>query len=162
MIQTTQRLSQKLQLQTGQLFFPASKSVPKKQAVFNGIEKTTVLTICKSISSWVIIATTSKTKDITDHEHRKPRSGRRSVDNCKASQVVTLRNPCNEKELTPLRIATWNVTSMYKIGKIQNVIQEMNRLKLDILRISEVKATQSGQFQTTNLLKWSQHKFEIF
>lgn len=38
-----------------------------------------------------------------------------------------------------VRIATWNVRSMYEAGKLANAIQEMNRMNIDIMGVSEVR-----------------------
>lgn len=38
-----------------------------------------------------------------------------------------------------VRIATWNVRSLFKAGKLANAEQEMRRLKIDILGMSEVR-----------------------
>ncbi|XP_050497514.1 craniofacial development protein 2-like [Diabrotica virgifera virgifera] len=84
----------------------------------------------------------------TDHGHRKTRSGRRgnSHDN-RASQVVTRRNPCFKDAIN---IGTWNVRSMYEPGKMNNIIQEMQRLNIDILGISDTRWSSSGSFATNN------------
>lgn len=42
------------------------------------------------------------------------------------------------------RIGTWNVRSLYVAGKVQNLLQEISRLKVDIMGVSEVKWTSSG------------------
>lgn len=47
-----------------------------------------------------------------------------------------------------LRIGTWNVKSMYEPGKMHNVIQEMQRLKMNILGISETRWAGQGQIPT--------------
>ena len=36
------------------------------------------------------------------------------------------------------RISTWNVRTMLQKGKINNLINEMNQMRLDVLGISEV------------------------
>ena len=41
------------------------------------------------------------------------------------------------------RIATWNVRTMYQSGKMDNVLKEMKRLKINILGVCEVRWTQS-------------------
>lgn len=96
--------------------------------------------------------------DLTDHENRKSRSGRRGNLKYRASQVVNQRNPCSTKRRTTsndglkttntrLRICTWNVRSLYQAGKLDNLLQEMNRLAIDILGISELRWKGSGMCQ---------------
>lgn len=43
-----------------------------------------------------------------------------------------------------LRIATWNVRSMWQAGKLDNVIQEMETMRLDILGLCETRWTGCG------------------
>ncbi|KAF2885479.1 hypothetical protein ILUMI_20687 [Ignelater luminosus] len=47
-----------------------------------------------------------------------------------------------------IRISTWIVKSLYKPGKMHNGFQEMQRLNMDVLGISDVKCLDSGQFST--------------
>ena len=95
----------------------------------------------------------------TDHGYRRPRSGRGGISQIyhRASQVVTQRNPCDtsNKEFIRInthifRICTWNVKTMYEAGKVQNAIQEMNRLSITALGISEMRWTGSGQCTVGN------------
>ena len=44
-----------------------------------------------------------------------------------------------------LRIASWNVRTMYETGKSAQLSREMQRYKVDILGISETHWIQSGQ-----------------
>lgn len=84
------------------------------------------------------MANTTNRKVFTDHGYRNPGSGRGGkTKDCKASQVVNLRNPC--------KIATWNVKTLYQAGKVHNAIKEMNRLNIKILGISEMRWPGSGQ-----------------
>lgn len=39
----------------------------------------------------------------------------------------------------PFKVATWNVRSLLQAGKLANVIQEMDRLKINIIGLSETK-----------------------
>jgi len=60
-----------------------------------------------------------------------------------------MRNPCKKKKVNdnqsikvskkPIKLCTWNVRTMFKAGKINNAIAEMNRLKIDIMGISEMR-----------------------
>lgn len=77
-------------------------------------------------------------KNLTDHGTRMPRSGRRSN---KASQVVNLRNPCAK-----FKIGTWNVKTLIKTGKVEELKQEMKRAELDILGICETRWAGNGDF----------------
>ena len=45
---------------------------------------------------------------------------------------------------TILRIGTWNVRTLYQKGKVDNVSQEMNRMNLNILGLSEVRWKGAG------------------
>ena len=38
-----------------------------------------------------------------------------------------------------LKFATWNVRTLYQAGKFDNILQGMDRLKLDILGLSETQ-----------------------
>lgn len=44
-----------------------------------------------------------------------------------------------------MKIGTWNVKSIYEAGKVHNVIQEMQRLKVNIMGISETRWANSGE-----------------
>jgi len=44
-----------------------------------------------------------------------------------------------------LKIATWNVRTLYQAGKFDSILQEMDRLKLDILGLSETRWTDDGK-----------------
>lgn len=56
----------------------------------------------------------------------------------------------NKKQQTTMRMGTWNVNSMYEAGKIQNTIQEMERLDLNILGISEMRWPHAGTTKVNN------------
>jgi len=46
-------------------------------------------------------------------------------------------------------IGTWNVRSLSQAGKLENILQEMNRMKIDILGIAETFCDGVADFQTT-------------
>lgn len=50
----------------------------------------------------------------------------------------------------PLRIGTWNVRSLFDAGKLANLTQEMNRLKLDILGVAETWWPDAGECEVQN------------
>uniref|UniRef100_A0A8D8LPD3 Craniofacial development protein 2 n=1 Tax=Cacopsylla melanoneura TaxID=428564 RepID=A0A8D8LPD3_9HEMI len=49
-----------------------------------------------------------------------------------------------------LKIATWNVKTIFQEGKLENLEKEMSRLKLDIVGISESRLKGSGQMKCKN------------
>ena len=53
--------------------------------------------------------------------------------------------PTTSSSNKSLRIASWNVRTMYEAGKSSQVTNQMRRYKLDILGISETHWIQSGQ-----------------
>lgn len=106
----------------------------------------------------------------TDHDVRNTRSGRggNSQIDYRASQVVSLRNPCKANDIITSkkaqnivkshtriennkirthRIGTWNVRSLFMAGKLDNAVREMHRLKINILGLSEVRWPGSGKCQ---------------
>ena len=44
-----------------------------------------------------------------------------------------------------LKIGTWNVRTLYQPDKLENLIQEMQNMKLDILGIAETHWTEEGK-----------------
>ena len=62
-------------------------------------------------------------------------------------QVISDRYPatvCRTNNLNK-RIATWNVKTMYQSGKMDNIMMEMKRMKINIFGVCEVRWTQSGK-----------------
>ena len=53
--------------------------------------------------------------------------------------------PSSNKDL---RIGSWNVRTLYEVGKTAQVIQEMQKYRLDILGISETHWSQAGEKRT--------------
>lgn len=100
------------------------------------------------------------------HGNRKPRSGRGGISRLDhgASQVVSQRNPCEERtnkgatilktgksknknknNTTLTRIATWNIKTLYKAGKLTTVAMEMRRMGIEVLGLSEVRWPNAGE-----------------
>ena len=48
-----------------------------------------------------------------------------------------------------MKIATWNVRTLHQDGKLENVEQEMDRLNIDILGLSEVRWKGAGSYRTS-------------
>ncbi|KAF0730470.1 craniofacial development protein 2-like [Aphis craccivora] len=44
------------------------------------------------------------------------------------------------------RLATWNVRTLLQCGKLENLKIEMDKMKIDILGISEMRWPKSGDF----------------
>ena len=70
--------------------------------------------------------------------------GRRQADS--RCNTATVRDHNREKK----RIATWNVRSLIREGKAENVAAEAERMKLDILGVSEVRWSGVGQINVGN------------
>ena len=49
---------------------------------------------------------------------------------------------------TAIKLATWNVRTLFQCGKLENLKQEMNRLQLNILGICETRWTDAGSFRS--------------
>jgi exonuclease III len=50
-----------------------------------------------------------------------------------------------------LHLATWNVRTLYQAGKLENVKQEMKRLRITILGMSETRWSDSGLINTDSM-----------
>ena len=68
-----------------------------------------------------------------------------------SSQVATDRQSgteclkkVNKNNLAMQRIATWNVRTLYQKDQLENVMQEMQRLEIDVLGLSEARWTDTG------------------
>jgi len=61
---------------------------------------------------------------------------------CKLSNVNRIKtkndnvNKLNKRNL-PITVGTWNVRSLRQVGKLENVLMEINRMKVDIMGIAE-------------------------
>ncbi|KAG1679705.1 Craniofacial development protein 2 [Nymphon striatum] len=56
----------------------------------------------------------------------------------------------DRKKKDSIKIATWNVRTLYQKGKLDNVNQEMDRMNLNILGLSEVRWTGAGSQKINN------------
>ena len=59
----------------------------------------------------------------------------------RAFQVINMRNPYNKegKKKRPQKVGCWNVKTMLRAGKLENVKHEMTRLGINIMGISETR-----------------------
>lgn len=64
---------------------------------------------------------------------------------CHVQQVTPDRHQAAVRNKEPLRMGTWNVRTMSETGKLENVKREMDRLKINILGISEMRWTGAGK-----------------
>ena len=57
------------------------------------------------------------------------------------------------------RIATWNVTTLFQIGKLENVEREMNRLRVDMLGLSVIRWPEVGieQMDTGGIFMYARY-----
>ena len=68
---------------------------------------------------------------------------------------------CKVNTRKPVRLATWNVRTLYQSGKLDNVKQEMERLKINILGISETRWKDCGELKSdTAIITTSQEKLQ--
>lgn len=91
-------------------------------------------------------------RDTTVHTNREEGTG---LGNCRAvgdedsGLNLSRRSKFDGDGLKPqnsaLRIGTWNVRTLYRPGKLENCLMQMDDLKLDILGISEVRWTDNGK-----------------
>ncbi|GFO09607.1 endonuclease exonuclease phosphatase domain containing protein [Plakobranchus ocellatus] len=59
------------------------------------------------------------------------------------------------------KIVTWNVCKLHQKGKLENVVKEMDRIKLNILRLAEERWTEAGSMKPgskTHLLRETTHE----
>lgn len=76
-------------------------------------------------------------------------NGTSSGRNSYVTQVASDRHQATAQKLH-LRIGTWNVRTLYRAGQLENVAQEMNRTKLDILGLCETRWSGNGRLELEN------------
>lgn len=65
-----------------------------------------------------------------------------------AQQVAGGRNRATARTDRLYRVATWNVNTLFQAGKFDNLKKEAERMKLDVVGVSEVRWTGSGQMSS--------------
>lgn len=81
----------------------------------------------------------------TDHGIRMTRSGKGSS---KAFQVINQQNSCKSKskDKNNFNIGTWNIRTMKKDGKLEEVAEQMKIAELDIVEICDTRWAGNGDF----------------
>ena len=65
-------------------------------------------------------------------------------------QVSPDRHPATVRNGTKLKIGTWNVRTLAQPGKLDNIIQEMKRMNLNVLGLSEMRWKGAGCITSDN------------
>ena len=96
----------------------------------------------------VTIKMNLKSNDVKDHfEHYKwVLSGR----DCYVQQVTPNHHQVTVCNNNIKKIRTWNVRTLFKIGKLDNVIQEMQKFQINLLGLCEVRWIEAGKVVTNN------------
>jgi len=63
----------------------------------------------------------------------------------RSSSSKFLKQPENDKLESKLTVGTWNARTLYQAGKLELLRKELDRVRYDIVRISEVQWTGTGQ-----------------
>ena len=85
---------------------------------------------------------------VTDRGRRNTRSGRRSN---RASQVVTQRNAYKINVKGKMKIGTWNVRTMLKYGKLEEIKSAMLETGIDILGVCETRWESKGDLTSDSV-----------
>ena len=56
-------------------------------------------------------------------------------------------HPATARKTKPVRIGTWNVITLFQKGKLDNKDQEMDRMKLNIHGLAEVRWKGAGSIK---------------
>lgn len=97
-----------------------------------------------------------------NHKNRKKDDGIRNPESGRgrqsmASQVVNQRNPCQnskkqnignkiKSKTIPTKIGTWNVRTLLRPGRFEELKQQMKLNQLDILGVCETRWGDNGDF----------------
>ena len=62
----------------------------------------------------------------------------------------TVANKFMKASAKNMKIGTWNARSVFAPGRLDNIVNEMSRLNVDILGVSDVRWPGSGRCATSN------------
>ena len=104
---------------------------------------------CSNFSSTIMEQRRNRVElnDVNGGSNREPSSGRGAHDqqvNLDRHQATASRHKSRSR-VKPVKIATWNVRTLYQCGKLENIKKEMYRLVINILGICEVRWTGAGK-----------------
>jgi len=57
-----------------------------------------------------------------------------------------------ESKANSIKLATWNVRTLYQAGRLENLKQEMQALDIDILGVCETRWTGNGKFNSDDFV----------
>ena len=57
-----------------------------------------------------------------------------------------------QSKTSSIKLATWNVQTLYRAGQLENLKQEMQTLDIDILRVCETRWTGNGKFNSDDFV----------
>ena len=90
----------------------------------------------------------SSTGSYREEETSTGRSGERNEDlNLNSQERLGADVLTMHQKGSFLKIGTWNVKTLHKIGKLENALIEMKNNKLDMLGIAEMRWTESGSIK---------------
>lgn len=107
----------------------------------------------KTKQPWITI----QQADVTGHGARKPRSDRKGMDS-KASQVIIKRHLCKQEHDEAVRIRIWDVRTLLRSGKSEEVKNAMMKTELDNVDASEARKRRAGSIR--NVVLETQNKLD--
>jgi len=84
---------------------------------------------------------------VVNYSHNRISGGERFQRKCFA--VVTKgRSVKSRRDITLTKIGTWNVTTLKQGGKLENLKMQLQKNKLSVLGVSEVRWTDQGEIRS--------------
>jgi len=89
-------------------------------------------------------------KEIRRQQYRRDRHPMTAASTSTSTSIST--TPRNAKDFRSKfsKIATWNVRTLFQAGKLDNVLLEMNRMRIGCLGLCEIRWTKAGDFIKDN------------